>query len=360
MTQQVYNFNPGPAILPPAVLEEAQAELRDYRGTGMSILELSHRSAEYEAINAEAQSRLKGLLGLGDDYQVLFLQGGASLQFAMVPMNFLLPNTVADYIMTGAWSEKALAEAGLLGEVRLAASTGAGGYRRVPRRDEIALGDRPAYVHLTTNETIHGVQWHDLPDVGDRPLIADMSSDILAGPLDARRFALIYAGAQKNLGPSGLTLVIIRKDLVERGAKELPTMLQYRTHAANQSMFNTPPTFGIYVLAEVMDWMKAQGGLAAIAKANEAKAKVIYDALDASSFFKGTARPDSRSQMNICFRAPSEELEEKFCKEATKAGMAGLKGHRSVGGMRASVYNAFPLKGCQALVEFMKEFERTA
>jgi phosphoserine aminotransferase len=359
MTQTVYNFNPGPAILPPPVLAEAQAELRDYRGTGMSLLEMSHRSAEYEAINAEAQARLKRLLGLDDDYQVLFLQGGASLQFAMVPMNFLRPGTVADYVMTGAWSEKALAEAGLLGEVRIAASTGAGGYRRVPRRDELALSDRPAYVHVTSNETIHGVQWHDWPDFGDRPVIADMSSDILAGPLDARRFALIYAGAQKNLGPAGATIVIARGDFLDRAPQTIPAILRYATHAKANSLYNTPPAFAVYLIMLTLRWIEAEGGLEALAARNRRKAETLYNAIDSSGgFYRGHAEPGSRSLMNVTFRLPSDADEKAFLSAATAAGFVGLAGHRSVGGIRASIYNAMTVEGCAALAGFMGEFVR--
>jgi phosphoserine aminotransferase len=359
MAQTVFNFNPGPAILPPPVLEEAQSELRDYHSTGMSLLEMSHRSAEYEAINAEAQARLKDLLGLGDDYQVLFLQGGASLQFAMVPMNFLRPDTVADYIMTGAWSEKALAEAGLLGEVRIAASTGAGGYRRVPRRDELALSDRPAYVHVTSNETIHGVQWHDWPDFGDRPLIADVSSDILAGPLDARRFALIYAGAQKNLGPAGATIVIARADFLERAPQTIPAILRYATHAKANSLYNTPPAFAVYLIMLTLRWIEEEGGLEAMAERNRRKAETLYNAIDSSGgFYRGHAEPGSRSLMNVTFRLPSDADEKAFLSAAIAAGFVGLAGHRSVGGIRASIYNAMTIEGCTALAGFMGEFAR--
>lgn len=360
MTQTVYNFNAGPAILPPPVLATAQAELRDYRGTGMSILEMSHRSAEYEEVNAEAQARLKALLGLGDDYTVLFLQGGASLQFAMVPMNFLPPGTVADYLLTGAWSEKALAEAGLLGEVRIAASTGAGGYRRVPRGGEIALSDRPAYVHLTSNETIHGVQWHDWPAVGDRPLIADMSSDILAGPLDARRFALIYAGAQKNLGPAGATIVIARTEFLDRAPQSIPAILRYATHARANSLYNTPPSFAVYLIALTLRWIEEQGGLAAMAGRNRRKAETLYNAIDASGgFYRGHAEPADRSLMNVTFRLPTATDEHAFLSAAGAAGFVGLAGHRSVGGIRASLYNAMTIEGCTALAQFMGEFARS-
>lgn len=355
----VYNFNAGPAILPPPVLAEAQAELRDYRGTGMSILELSHRSAEYEAINTEAQARLKALLGVGDDYQVLFLQGGASLQFAMIPLNFLPADRVADYILTGSWSEKALAEAGTLGEVCVAASTQVGGYRTVPRAGEIALSERPAYVHLTSNETIHGVQWHEWPACGDRPLIADMSSDILSRPLDARRFALIYAGAQKNLGPSGATVVVARKDFLNGAPETLPAILRYATHARAGSLYNTPPSFAVYLIGLTLRWIEAEGGLAGLAARNQQKANTIYTAIDGSGgFYRGHAAPESRSLMNVTFRLPTPTAEQAFLGAAGDAGFVGLAGHRSVGGVRASLYNAMPLEDCAALADFMGDFAR--
>lgn len=355
----VYNFNAGPAMLPPAVLAEAQAELRDYRGTGMSILELSHRSAEYEAVNADAQARLKAFLGVGDDYQVLFLQGGASLQFAMIPLNFLPENRVADYLLTGSWSEKALAEAGTLGEARAAASTRAGGYRTVPGAAEIALSGHPAYVHLTSNETIHGVQWHEWPDVGGRPLIADMSSDILSRPLDANRFALIYAGAQKNLGPSGATVVVARKELLDSAPETIPAILRYATHAKASSLYNTPPSFAVYLIGLTLRWIETEGGLEALAERNRRKAALIYDAIDGSGgFYQGHALPESRSLMNVTFRLATPEAEKAFLKAADAAGFVGLAGHRSVGGVRASLYNAMTLDGCTALADFMGEFTR--
>jgi phosphoserine aminotransferase len=355
----VYNFNAGPAILPPAVLAEAQAELRDYHGTGMSILEMSHRSAEYEAVNADAQARLKAFLGVGDDYQVLFLQGGASLQFAMIPMNFLPADRVADYLLTGSWSEKALTEAGTLGEVRAAASTRAGGYRTVPGAGEIALSERPAYVHLTSNETIHGVQWHEWPDVGDRPLIADMSSDILSRPLDTSRFALIYAGAQKNLGPSGATVVVARKDLLDSAPETIPAILRYATHAKAGSLYNTPPSFAVYLIGLTLRWIEREGGLNALAERNRRKAALIYDAIDGSGgFYQGHALPESRSLMNITFRLATPEAEKAFLKAADAAGFVGLAGHRSVGGVRASLYNAMTLDACTVLADFMGEFTR--
>src|SRR5262249_27661523 len=292
----VHNFNAGPAILPPPVLEQVQAELRDYQGRGMSIMEMSHRSKEYEAINAQAEAGFKRLLGVGDGYRVLFLQGGASTQFAMVPLNFLPPGGAADFLMTGAWAEKAYDEAAALGRARSAASTKGEGYTRVPRADEIALSPDPAYVHLTSNETIHGIQWHAFPDAGGRPLVADMSSDILSRPFDAGRFALIYAGAQKNLGPSGVTAVLIRESWVEKANKGVPTMLRYATHVKNNSLYNTPPTFGVYVLNLVLQWVEQLGGLAALAERNAAKAAAVYGAIDRSGgFYRGHAAPESRS-----------------------------------------------------------------
>jgi phosphoserine aminotransferase len=355
----VYNFNAGPAILPRPVLEQAQRELLDYRGIGMSVLEISHRSKEYEAINAEAEARFKRLLGLGDDYRVLFLQGGASLQFAMLPLNFLPAGATADYLLTGAWAEKAYEEAGKIGQARVAASTREDGYRRMPRADEIRLSDAPAYVHITSNETIQGTQWHAWPDVGDRPFVADMSSDILSRPLEAWRFALIYAGAQKNLGPAGATVVLIRQDWLERAGSTAPTMLRYATHAKNSSLYNTPPAFAVYLLNLTLGWIEESGGLPAMAKRNWAKAAMLYAAIDGSGeFYRGQAETQSRSLMNVTFRLPSEDLEKQFVAEATAAGLVGLAGHRSVGGIRASIYNAMSQEGCAALAHFMGEFLR--
>src|SRR5215211_2743415 len=343
---KVYNFNAGPAILPAPVIEQAQQELRDYHGRGMSILEMSHRSKEYEAINTEAEAAFKRLLGLGDDYRALFLQGGASLQFAMLPLNFLPPGATADYLINGAWGEKAYEEGAKLGQARVAASTSDTGYSRVPAASEIALSDAPAYVHITSNETIHGVQWHAWPDVGDRPLVADMSSDILSRPLDAHKFALIYAGAQKNLGPAGATVVIARQSWLDTAGKTAPTMLRYATHAKNNSLYNTPPVFGVYMLNLVLEWIEECGGLQAMGERNRHKAATIYAAIDNSGgFYRGHAVPADRSLMNITFRLPSEELEKKFAAETTAANMVGLAGHRSVGGIRASVYNAMSQEG---------------
>jgi phosphoserine aminotransferase len=355
----VHNFNAGPAMLPPTVLEQAQAELRDYRGTGMSIMEMSHRGKEYEAVNSQAEATFKKLLGLGGGYRVLFVQGGASTQFAMVPLNFLPQGASADFLMTGAWAEKAFEEASALGGARVAASTKEGGYRRVPNQSEIALSPSPAYVHITSNETIQGIQWQSFPDVGDRPLVADMSSDILSRPFDASNFALIYAGAQKNLGPSGVTAVLIRESFLERANKGVPTMLRYSTHAKNNSLYNTPPTFGVYVLNLVLQWIEKGGGLQAMAERNARKAGLLYDAIDQSGgFYRGHAEPGSRSLMNVTFRLPNEALEKQFATESQAAGMVGLAGHRSVGGIRASIYNAVPPEACQALAGFMAEFAR--
>jgi phosphoserine aminotransferase len=355
----VFNFNAGPAVLPPPVLEQVQAELRDYQGRGMSIMEMSHRSREYEAINAQAEAGFKRLLGLGDGYRVLFLQGGASTQFAMVPMNFLPPGAAADFLLTGAWAEKAYEEALALGRARTAASTKGEGYARVPRADEIDLSPDPAYVHLTSNETIQGIQWHAFPDVGDRPLVADMSSDILSRPFDAGKFALIYAGAQKNLGPSGVTAVLIRESWLGKANKGVPTMLRYATHVKNNSLYNTPPAFGVYVLNLVLQWIEKAGGLTGMAERNARKAQAIYQAIDGSGgFYRGHAAADSRSRMNVTFRLPGEALEKQFLAEAQGAGMVGLAGHRSVGGIRASVYNALGLEACHALASLMNDFAR--
>jgi phosphoserine aminotransferase len=355
----VYNFNAGPAMLPPPVLEQVQAELRDYQGRGMSIMEMSHRSKEYEAINSQAEATFKRLLGLGDGYRVLFVQGGASTQFAVVPMNFLPPGGSADYLVTGAWAEKACEEAAALGKAHIAASTKEGDYRRVPRPSEIRLSPSPAYVHLTSNETIQGVQWPTFPDVGDRPLVADMSSDILSRPFDAGRFSLIYAGAQKNLGPSGVTAVVLREAWLAKANKNVPTMLRYATHVKNNSLYNTPPSFGVYILNLVLQWIEKSGGLAAMGERNARKAALLYDAIDRSNgFYRGHAEPEARSQMNVTFRLPSEALEKQFVSEALAAGMIGLAGHRSVGGIRASIYNAIGLKECEALAAFMKDFAR--
>jgi phosphoserine aminotransferase len=352
----VYNFNAGPAMLPAPVLEQVQAELRDYRGRGMSIMEMSHRAREYEEINSQAEATLKRLLGVGD-YRVLFVQGGASTQFAMLPMNFLPPGKAADYLMTGAWAEKAFEEASALGQARKAASTQAEGYRRVSRAEEIELSPDAAYVHLTSNETIQGIQWQAFPEVGDRPLVADMSSDILSRPVDARKFSLIYAGAQKNLGPSGVTVVLLREAWLAQANKNVPTMLRYSTHVKNNSLYNTPPTFAVYVLNLVLQWIDQGGGLQALTQRNARKAQLLYDAIDRSNgFYRGHAEMQSRSRMNVTFRLPDEAREKKFVAESQAAGMVGLAGHRSVGGIRASIYNAVTEEACQTLATFMRDF----
>jgi phosphoserine aminotransferase len=360
MPDRIHNFSAGPAVLPEPVLRKAQEVIWNVAGSGIGIMEHSHRGKVFDKIISEAEEACRRLGGIPDNYRVLFLQGGASLQFSMVPMNLLGPDQTADYLLTGVWSQKAVKEAKLVGKVHVAASSEATNFDRIPRSDEIRYSAGPGYVHLTTNNTIYGTQWPREPEVPSGvPLVADTSSDMYSRPIEIRKYGLVYAGAQKNLGPSGVVLVIIRDDLVERGPKTLPTMLQYRTHAAEKSLYNTPPTFGIYVMGEVFKWIEGQGGLSAMKEQNEAKARLLYDYLDESDFFRGTAQPDSRSRMNVCFRAPTEELEEKFLKEAAKRGLDGLKGHRSVGGMRASIYNACPRASVEALVSFMKEFERS-
>lgn len=356
---RAYNFNAGPSALPLSVLEKAQAELVDFKGAGMSVMEMSHRSKEYEAVHNETIGLLKELMAIPEDYEVLLLQGGASLQFAMVPMSFLPPGKKAGYVMTGAWAEKAYAEAKPLGEVYEAATTKDGNYSRIPATGEIEIQPDTAYLHITSNNTIFGTQWQEFPDTGDIPLIADMSSDILCKPFDVSKFSLIYAGAQKNLGPSGVTVVIIRRSLLAAANAKIPTMLRYSTHAKDNSLYNTPPTFGIYMMGLVLKWVKEQGGADAIYKHNQAKAALIYDTIDASGgFYTGHAEFGSRSLMNITFRLGSEELEKKFLDEAKKAGFVGLAGHRSVGGCRASAYNAVPYEACLALKELMVKFQQ--
>ena len=358
MPERIFNFSAGPAVLPLPVLEEAQRDLVTLPGVGMSILEISHRSKHFDEIYTRAESGLRELLGLPDNYHVLFLQGGASLQFSMIPLNLLPEGGSADYIVTGSWGKKAVKEAKREGAVNIAATTEDGNFTRVPSQDELKLDPHAAYVHITTNETIQGVEWKQEPEVGDVPLIADASSGILSQPIPVEKYALLYAGAQKNMGPSGVTLVIIRDDLLGRIPDGLHTMLDYRTHVENKSLYNTPNTFGIYIISLVCQWLKDLGGLAGMQRLNEEKAKVLYDAIDATDFYRGHADTDSRSLMNVTFRLPSEELEKQFVKEATAAGLDGLKGHRSVGGLRASIYNAFPREGVEALVSFMKDFER--
>jgi phosphoserine aminotransferase len=362
---RVPNFNPGPAALPLPVLERARDELIDFQGSGMSIMEHSHRGKHYEAVHNEAIALLREIAGIGDSHHVLFLQGGASLQFAMLPMNLVPPGRSADYVNTGNWSQRAieeaqaLAEMGMGGKVRIAATTQSDKFTRVPRKDEIAAEVGAAYLHITTNNTIEGTQYHYLPETGKVPLVADMSSDFLCRKLDLTRFGLIYAGAQKNLGPSGVTLVVARKDLVEPGRKELPAIFRYATFAAANSLYNTPPTFAIYLVRNVLAWIKSVGGLAQIEAWNQEKARLLYAAIDARpDYYRCPVAKDARSLMNVVFRLPTPALEEQFVKEAGKAHLEGLKGHRSVGGMRASLYNAVTVKDVQTLCGFMDEFAR--
>ena len=359
MTNRVFNFNPGPATLPLSVLEEAQRELLNYKDTGMSVMEISHRSKEYEAINSEAETLLKELLGIPQNYRVLFLQGGASTQFAMVPLNFLPKEAVADYIVTGSFAQKAYEQAVKIGQVNVAADTKADNYTRIPDNNEIKLSKSPAYVHITSNNTIFGTQWKLFPEVGNAPLVADMSSDILSRAFDASKFALIYAGAQKNLGPAGVTIVIIRQDMLEKVPGNLPSMFRYDIHAKKDSLYNTPPSFAVYMVDLVLRWVKENGGITVVEKRNKEKAGYIYDVLDNSrGFYKPHASKDCRSLMNITFRLPNEELEKTFVNEAANQGLKGLKGHREVGGIRASVYNAMPVEGCQKLADFLKAFQQ--
>jgi len=356
---RIFNFSAGPAVLPMPVLEQAQRELVSLPGVGMSVMEISHRSKTFEDLLGTAIDDLRELAGIPGNYRVLMLQGGATLQFSMVPMNLLGAGQTADYVDTGSWAEKAAKEAARVGTVKLTGSTKNDGYSRIPSASELAFTPGAAYVHITTNNTIEGTEWRSLPDVAaDVPLVADASSDILSGPIDVARFGLIYAGAQKNLGPSGVTLVIVREDLLSRSKSDLPVMLNYKVQADNNSLYNTPNTFGIYILGLTMKWLKSLGGLAAIARINERKAAKLYAEIDRTGFYRGTAQAASRSLMNVTFRLRTEELEKMFEKEATSAGLDGLKGHRSVGGMRASIYNAFPEEGVDALIDFMKEFER--
>ncbi len=352
-----YNFNPGPAALPRVVLEQAQKEFLDYNGTGVSVMELSHRSTDYEMVHNQAQEHLKELLGLSEDYIVLFLQGGASLQFTMVPMNFLEREKLGNYILTGVWSEKALKEGMLFGRTHIGGSSDAERYSFIPSIDQITIDDQDAYVHITSNNTIYGTQWQSFPRFVHAPLIADMSSDILSRPIPIGDFDLIYAGAQKNLGPSGVTVVIIKQNLLVKSQENLATMLNYQTYSENNSLYNTPPTFGVYMLGLVLDWIKGQGGLAGLARQNKVKAELLYEIIDASDgFYKGHARVDSRSHMNVTFTLPSEDLTSQFLTQAKEEGFLGLAGHRLVGGCRASIYNAVPFEACEALARFMSIF----
>lgn len=358
MEKRIFNFSAGPAILPEEVLKEAQENLFMLPGVGMSVMEISHRSKTFDAIIASAKNRLRSLLDINDNYEILFLQGGASLQFSMVPLNLMPPINKADYIVTGVWSQKAVKEAKRVGTVNIAASTEEGKFKRVTNNNELKLDSEAAYVHFTSNNTIYGTQFHTEPEVGNIPLVCDASSDILHKKIDMNKYALIYAGAQKNMGPSGVTLVIIRKDLLERSQSSLHTMLNYKVHAENDSLYNTPNTFGIYIIDLICKWIQSLGGLDAMYEINKKKAGLLYDCIDNSNgFYVGHAEKDSRSLMNLTFNLKTGELEKQLISEATKAGFDGLKGHRSVGGLRASIYNAFPVKGVEELVSFMKDFQ---
>jgi len=353
---RVYNFSAGPAVLPLEVLQNAQQDLVDYKGCGMSVMEMSHRGKDYGAIHQEAIATFKELCGLGDDWSVCFIQGGASLQFAMIPMNFLGKDQVADYANQGTWSNKALKEAQKLGNVNVVANCQKDIPTRMPAADEFKWTPGAVYSHICANETISGAELKTFPNSGS-PLICDMSSDILSCERDYNQFAMFYAGAQKNLGPSGMAVVAIRKELAEKGSQTIPTMLQYRTFTEENSLYNTPPCWSIYIFGETMKWVKKMGK-ENLFKLNAEKAKKIYDVIDGSGFYRGTAVKEYRSNMNVTWRLPTEELEAQFIKEASAAGMKSLKGHRSVGGVRASIYNAFPMEGVDCLVDFMKEFEK--
>jgi phosphoserine aminotransferase len=356
--KRIYNFNPGPAALPLSVLEEIQEHFLDFQGSGMSISEISHRSPEFDAVINDAVARTRRLLGLDDNFEVLFIQGGASLQFGMIPMNFLPSGKSADYVDTGTWSTKAIKEAQLQGKsIAVVASSEDKNYSYIPKY--ISFNDDAAFVHLTSNNTIKGTQWAEFPDTKGVPIICDMSSDIMSRPLDVNRFGMIYAGAQKNVGPAGVCLVIVRKDLLDWIPDTVPTMLKYSTFAAKNSLYNTPPCFAVYTVQLVLKWLEETiGGLGKMAALNQEKAQLLYGYMDGSGFYRATAAADSRSLMNVTFRLPNEDLEKQFVEQALASGLGGLKGHRSVGGCRASIYNAITLEAVQALVGFMKAFEK--
>ena len=355
---RIYNFSAGPAMLPAEVLQQAGVEMTDWHGSGMSVMEMSHRGKEFISIAEKAETDLRELMSIPDNYKVLFLQGGASSQFAMVPMNLLRGGKTADYINTGAWSKKAIAEAKRFCDVHVAASSESTNFTTIPPRSEWSLQPGAAYVHYTPNETIGGVEFHEIPDVGGAPLVADMSSTILSRPIDVSRFGLIYAGAQKNIGPAGLTIVIIREDLIGQELPGTPTMFSYATHAKAESMYNTPPTFGWYIAGLVFEWLKNKGGLKAMEQINAAKAGKLYQAIENSDFYRNPVDPKCRSFMNVPFTLANPDLDSTFLEEAKRAGLMTLKGHRSVGGMRASIYNAMPEEGVDALIAFMTEFKK--
>jgi len=356
LVKRVLNFNPGPATLPTSALEKAQAELLDYKGTGISMMETSHRSKEFDSVINEATEIFRELYGIPGDYKILWLQGGASTQFYTIPMNLMIPGKGADYVNTGTWAKKAIKEAKLFGDVNVVASSEDKNFSYIPKN--IEFNQDASYVHITSNNTIFGTQWQDYPDTGDVPLVADISSDLLSRNLDIKKFGLIYAGAQKNIGPAGVTLVVIREDLMGRAKDDLPTMVNYKTHAEKNSLFNTPPCFAIYICKLVLEWFKENGGVDGNEKRNNEKASMLYRIIDESNaFYKGHAEKDSRSIMNVTFRLPTEELEAKCIKGGLDNELLGLKGHRSVGGMRASIYNAMSVEGVKKLCEFLKEFQ---
>ena len=354
---RVYNFSAGPSCLPEAVLKRAADEMLDCNGSGQSAMEMSHRSKEYQAIIDQCESLLRELMNIPDNYKVLFLQGGASTQFAMIPLNLMNGSGKADFVITGQWANKAYQEASRFGEARIVASSKDKTFSYIPKLSKSDFDPEADYVHICFNNTIYGTKYTQIPDTGDVPLVADISSFIMSEPIDVTKFGMLYAGAQKNLAPAGLTIVIIREDLIGKARDITPTMLNYQTHADNGSMYNTPPCYTIYVAKLVLEWVKEQGGIEAMKALNEKKAKLLYDFLDSSKMFKGTVVPEDRSLMNVPFVTGNEELDAKFVSEAKKAGFVNIKGHRSVGGMRASIYNAMPYEGVEALVEFMKKFE---
>ena len=357
--KRVYNFNPGPATLPLDVLKEAQAEFLNFDETGMSIIEISHRSAAYEKVHNQAKADILQLMNLGDDYDVLFIQGGASLQFAMIPLNFATKEKPGSYVLSGTFSSNAYKEAKILGVGEVAASTKEENFCRVPRQDELKINPNAAYLHVCFNNTIYGTEFHYVPETGNVPLFADMSSDMLSRPVDFKKFSLIYAGVQKNLGPAGVVIVVAKKNFIEKSSDALPTMLRYDTFYKKNSLYNTPPAFSIYIVGKVAAWIKNCGGLEEMQRRNSVKAKILYDAIDSSDgFYRGHAEKNSRSFMNVTFRLPNEDLEKKFVAEALEKNISGVKGHRSVGGMRASIYNAMPVEGVEALADFMNDFRR--
>ncbi|PYU51101.1 MAG: 3-phosphoserine/phosphohydroxythreonine transaminase [Acidobacteria bacterium] len=362
VAKRVHNFNAGPGALPLPVLERIREELLDWRGSGMSVMEMSHRSPEFESINAAAEQKLRTLLGISDDYAVIFVQGGGSMQFTMAPMNLALPGKPVDVLHTGTWTAKAIGELKKGFPHNIAASTESEKFARLPRRDEIKFSPDASYVHLCTNNTIEGTQWTALPETGAVPVVADMSSDIASRPVDVKKYGVIFAGAQKNLGPSGVTVVIIRKDLAERADKNLPTLLQYRTHIKEKSLYHTPPTFAVYIVGLVLEWIESEGGIPGMVKRNESKVALLYDTIESSGgFYSCPVEESSRSKMNVVFRVAKgdEAVEKKFANEAAAAGLVGTPGHRSVGGMRVSLYNAVELAAVEALTGFMREFQRT-